>query len=49
MIIVLSDELVDALNNGQLIRATSNIDIKAGETFGIATQEFIDKCDKEEE
>lgn len=49
MIIVLSDELVDALKNGQLIKATSNIDIKAGETFGIAPQEFIDKCDKEEE
>lgn len=48
MIIVLSDELVDALKNGQLIRAASSIDIKAGETFGIASQEFIDKCDKEE-
>lgn len=43
MIIVLSDELVDALKNDQLIEAASVIDIKAGETFGIATEKFIDK------
>lgn len=42
MIIVLSDELFDALKNDQLIEATSAIDIKAGETFGIATEKFID-------
>ena len=48
MIIVLSDELVEALKNDQLIRVVSFSDIKAGETFGIATQEFIDKWDKEE-
>lgn len=31
MIIVLSDEQVDALKNDQLIEAASSIDIKAGE------------------
>jgi hypothetical protein len=42
MIIVLSDEQVDALKNDQLIEAASSIDIKAGEIFGIATEKFID-------
>lgn len=48
MIIVLSDELFDALKNDQLIEATSAIDIKAGETFGIATEKFMDKWNKED-
>jgi hypothetical protein len=49
MIIVLSDELVDALKNDQLIEATSAIDIKAGETFGIATKKFMDNWNDDEE
>lgn len=48
MIIVLSDELFDALKNDQLIEATSAIDIKSGETFGIATEKFMDKWNKED-
>lgn len=48
MIIVLSDEQVDALKNDQLIEAASSIDIKAGETFGIATEKFMDKWNKED-
>lgn len=48
MIIVLSDELVEALKEGQLIEAVSVDDIKAGETFGIATQKFIDDWDEED-
>ena len=43
MVIILNDENIEALKNGELVMATIN-----GETIGIATQKWIDNCDKED-
>ena len=43
MVIILNDENIEALKNGELVMATIN-----SETIGIATQKWVDNCDKED-
>lgn len=43
MVIILSSESAYMLTHGKLVEVTSATDIKAGEVFGIETQECIDK------
>lgn len=43
MVIILADEDLEAIKNGELVRVTIN-----GETIGIATQKWVDNCDKED-
>ena len=43
MVIILADEDLESIKNGEMVRATIN-----GETIGIATQKWVDEMDKED-
>lgn len=43
MVVILTDEDLENIKNGEMVRATIN-----GETIGIATQKWVDNCDKED-
>ena len=44
MVIILADEDLESIKNGEMVRATIN-----GETIGIATQKWVDEMDKEDQ
>lgn len=48
MVVILTDEDLEAIKNGEMIEAKSVMDIPAGETFGIATQKWIEDINKED-
>ena len=48
MVVIINDESLEDLRNGKLVKAETPIPIQAGETFGIATQKWVDKMNKEE-
>ena len=48
MVVILTDEDLDAIKNGEMIEVKSVMDIPAGGTFGIATQKWIEDINKEE-
>ena len=48
MVVILTDEDLDAIKNGEMIEVKSVMDIPAGGTFGIATQKLVDDINKEE-
>ena len=48
MIVILTDEDLDAIKNGEMIEVKSVMDIPAGGTFGIATNRWIDYTYKED-
>ena len=48
MVVILTDEDLDAIKNGEMIEVKSVMDIPAGGTFGIATQKLVDDTYKEE-
>ena len=48
MVVILTDEDLEAIKNGEMIEVKSVIGIPAGGTFGIATQKWIDDTYKED-
>ena len=47
MIVILTDEDLEAIKNGEMIKVKSVMDIPAGGTFGIATQKWVDDTDND--
>ena len=48
MIVILTDEDLDTIKNGEMIEVKTSVDVTAGETFGIATQKLVDDINKED-
>lgn len=48
MVVILTDEDLEAIKNGEMVEVKSVMDIPAGGTFGIATQKLVDDINKED-
>ena len=49
MVVILNEEALEDLKDGKMIKVETYIPISAGETFGIATQKWVDEMDKKED
>ena len=48
MVVILTDEDLEAIKNGEMIEVKSVMDIPAGVAFGIATQKWVEDTYKED-
>lgn len=46
MVVILTEEDLEDLRNGKLVKVISHLPIQKGEIFGIATQKWVDESDK---
>ena len=48
MVVILTDEDLEAIKNGEVVKVKMSVDAPAGGTFGIATNRWIDYTYKED-